>query len=65
MDRIAATGAVRQDFAIVDRIGVVMAVFDGVELLDVTGPAEIFSAATLVLADPDGGYSIELAGADG
>jgi len=39
-----------------------MAVFDGVELLDVTGPAEIFSAATLVLANPDGGYSIELAG---
>jgi transcriptional regulator GlxA family with amidase domain len=40
---------------------VVIAVFDGVELLDVTGPAEVFSAASRL---PGGaGYTVELVAA--
>ena len=44
---------------------VTIAVFDGVELLDVTGPAEVFSAASRIVAARSGprraGYVIELA----
>lgn len=40
---------------------VVIAVFEGVELLDVTGPAEVFSAASRLLRGR--GYSIELVAA--
>jgi transcriptional regulator GlxA family with amidase domain len=40
---------------------VVIAVLDGVQLLDVTGPAEVFSAAARLRGDP--GYTIELVAA--
>jgi transcriptional regulator GlxA family with amidase domain len=40
---------------------VVIAVFPGVELLDVTGPAEVFSAASRLLGRHTGGYQVQLA----
>jgi transcriptional regulator GlxA family with amidase domain len=46
---------------------VVIAVFDDVELLDVTGPAQVFSAASRIVATrreaaPRAGYAVRLAG---
>jgi transcriptional regulator GlxA family with amidase domain len=40
---------------------VVIAVFDGVEVLDVTGPASVFSAASKLLERGRGGYRVRLA----
>ncbi|MFJ6793581.1 GlxA family transcriptional regulator [Streptomyces sp. NPDC091268] len=44
---------------------VVIAAFHGVELLDVTGPAEVFSVATRVAAGDRSGYRVRIATADG
>lgn len=41
---------------------VVIAVFDGVGMLDVTGPAEVFHAATKLLGSRKRGYEVQLAG---
>jgi transcriptional regulator GlxA family with amidase domain len=40
---------------------VVIAVYDGVEVLDVTGPASVFSAASKLLGRGRGGYRVRLA----
>ncbi|MEU3395934.1 GlxA family transcriptional regulator [Streptomyces filamentosus] len=42
---------------------IAIAVFDGVESLDVTGPAQVFSTASRLLERPGRGYSVELVGA--
>ncbi|MEW5629299.1 DJ-1/PfpI family protein [Streptomyces hydrogenans] len=42
---------------------IVIAVFDGVESLDVTGPAQVFSTASRLLAGSGRGYAVELASA--
>ncbi|KOG15751.1 hypothetical protein ADK34_27040 [Streptomyces viridochromogenes] len=42
---------------------IVLAVFDGVESLDVTGPAQVFSAASRLLGRSGRGYTVELVGA--
>ncbi|MGW5343425.1 GlxA family transcriptional regulator [Streptomyces sp. NPDC004050] len=42
---------------------VVIAAFPGVELLDVTGPAEVFSVASRLLAPTGPGYRVEIAAA--
>ncbi|MCX4825913.1 DJ-1/PfpI family protein [Streptomyces sp. NBC_01142] len=44
---------------------VVIAAFPGVELLDVTGPAEVFSVATRVADAGEPGYVVRIATADG
>ncbi|MFJ9948372.1 DJ-1/PfpI family protein [Kitasatospora sp. NPDC091207] len=44
---------------------VVVAAFAGVELLDVTGPAEVFSVATRVAGPDRPGYVVQIATADG
>ncbi|MDY0814521.1 GlxA family transcriptional regulator [Kitasatospora purpeofusca] len=44
---------------------VVVAAFPGVELLDVTGPAEVFSVATRVAGPERPGYVVQVATADG
>ncbi|MFG2875680.1 GlxA family transcriptional regulator [Streptomyces sp. NPDC048337] len=44
---------------------VVIAAFPGVELLDVTGPAEVFSVASRVGGAGHPGYRVEIATADG
>ncbi|MFC9328944.1 GlxA family transcriptional regulator [Kitasatospora sp. NPDC057015] len=44
---------------------VVVAAFPGVELLDVTGPAEVFSVATRVAGSDRPGYLVQVATADG
>ncbi|OKI25074.1 helix-turn-helix domain-containing protein [Streptomyces sp. CB03911] len=44
---------------------VVVAAFPGVELLDVTGPAEVFSVATRVAGPGRPGYVVQIATADG
>lgn len=44
---------------------VVVAAFPGVELLDVTGPAEVFSVATRLLGPDRPGYTVRIATADG
>ncbi|MEV6975211.1 helix-turn-helix domain-containing protein [Kitasatospora sp. NPDC093806] len=44
---------------------VVIAAFPGVELLDVTGPAEVFSVASRVLGPGRPGYRVRIATADG
>nr|WSX53819.1 DJ-1/PfpI family protein [Streptomyces sp. NBC_00974] len=44
---------------------VVIAAFPGVELLDVTGPAEVFSVASRVLGGDQRGYQVRIATADG
>ncbi|WP_030207577.1 GlxA family transcriptional regulator [Streptomyces sp. NRRL S-87] len=44
---------------------VVIVAFPGVELLDVTGPAEVFSVATRVAAEGHPGYEVRIATPDG
>ncbi|MCX4758642.1 GlxA family transcriptional regulator [Kitasatospora purpeofusca] len=44
---------------------VVVVAFPGVELLDVTGPAEVFSVATRVAGPDRPGYVVQIATADG
>ncbi|MFF7442086.1 GlxA family transcriptional regulator [Streptomyces sp. NPDC008122] len=44
---------------------VVITAFPGVELLDVTGPAEVFSVATRIAGTGRRGYRVEIATADG
>ncbi|MFF1556151.1 GlxA family transcriptional regulator [Streptomyces sp. NPDC058279] len=44
---------------------VVIVAFPGVELLDVTGPAEVFSVASRVAEDEHRRYTVEIATADG
>lgn len=44
---------------------VVIAAFPGVELLDVTGPAEVFSVATRVIGGDRPAYRVRIATADG
>ncbi|MEW2371929.1 helix-turn-helix domain-containing protein [Streptomyces sp. NPDC006656] len=44
---------------------VVIAAFDGVELLNVTGPAEVFSVATRVAGTGRAGYTVRIATAGG
>ena len=44
---------------------VVLVAFDGVQSLDVTGPLEVFAAATQALADPAAGYRVEVRTTDG
>ncbi|MEU3460798.1 DJ-1/PfpI family protein [Streptomyces sp. NPDC006733] len=44
---------------------VVIAAFPGVELLDVTGPAEVFSVATRVAGPHRAGYAVRIATPDG
>ncbi|AWI27759.1 GlxA family transcriptional regulator [Streptomyces tirandamycinicus] len=44
---------------------VVIAAFPGVELLDVTGPAEVFSVAARVGGNGRSGYTVRIATADG
>lgn len=44
---------------------VVITAFPGVELLDVTGPAEVFSVATRVAGPARPGYAVRIATADG
>ncbi|MDJ0343086.1 DJ-1/PfpI family protein [Streptomyces sp. H10-C2] len=44
---------------------VVIAAFPGTELLDVTGPAEVFSVASRLIAADDPGYRVEIAAAQG
>ncbi|MFB7180816.1 GlxA family transcriptional regulator [Streptomyces sp. NPDC056257] len=44
---------------------VVIVAFPGVELLDVTGPAEVFSVASRVAGTGHPGYRVEIATADG
>ncbi|MEU9130506.1 helix-turn-helix domain-containing protein [Kitasatospora sp. NPDC048540] len=44
---------------------VVVAAFPGVELLDVTGPAEVFSVATRAAGPDRPGYVVQIATADG
>jgi transcriptional regulator GlxA family with amidase domain len=43
---------------------IVIAVFDGVELLDVTGPAEVFSVASRLIRPGGRRYRVELAAAE-
>jgi transcriptional regulator GlxA family with amidase domain len=43
---------------------VVIACFPGVELLDVSGPASVFSAASWLLGTAKGGYRVELVAAE-
>ncbi|MCY0941426.1 GlxA family transcriptional regulator [Streptomyces antarcticus] len=44
---------------------VVIVAFPGVELLDITGPAEVFSVASRVADDGHPGYTVQIATADG
>ncbi|MEU9143738.1 helix-turn-helix domain-containing protein [Streptomyces sp. NPDC048349] len=44
---------------------VVIVAFPGAELLDVTGPAEVFSVATRVTGPDGAGYRVQMATADG
>ncbi|MCX5195677.1 DJ-1/PfpI family protein [Streptomyces sp. NBC_00249] len=44
---------------------VVIAAFPGVELLDITGPAEVFSVATRAADNKHPGYTVQIATADG
>ncbi|RKE22719.1 GlxA family transcriptional regulator [Streptomyces sp. TLI_171] len=44
---------------------VVIVAFPGIELLDVTGPAEVFSVATRVAGAERPGYAVQIATADG
>lgn len=44
---------------------IVVVAFDGVQSLDVTGPVEVFAAATAALGEASGGYNVRLLTASG
>jgi transcriptional regulator GlxA family with amidase domain len=62
---IAAIEVARNDQPMLQPHRVVMAAFPGAELLDATGPAEVFSVATRVADAGRPGYVVRIATPDG